>query len=151
MLRKVVLLSVCWVLLLAPAAFAGAYNTPSLDYEPLGNNQLRIFGTGCQANEVVTIQFDDRTVQTTADDDSGSFSVVIDVTGLSGDLTVTATCGDLVQSLVISLGTTTPLPRTGDNSSLPLARAGAVLLAAGGAALYLSQKRTRSKRASVAA
>ena len=146
MFRKLLLVSLGWMLLLAPAAAAGNaedYGAPFLNFELLGNNQVRIFGSGCQPGEAVAIQYSDKTVDTTADA-NGDFSVVIDVTGLSGDLTVTSTCGDLVQSIVVPLGSGAPLPRTGDDSSLPLARFGAILVALGGAALYVSQKRSRA-------
>ncbi len=141
MIRKLLVLSLGWVLLLTPAAFAGGYNPPSLNAEILSDTEVLITGTGCAPGELVTIQYNP-TVETTADA-NGSFSKVIDVTGLSGNITVTATCGDLVQTIVVSLGGAAPLPRTGDDSSLPLARFGAILVALGGAALYVSQKRSR--------
>jgi len=141
MFRKLLLLSLGWMLLLTPAAFAGEYNTPSIGAEVIDANTVRIFGTGCQPGETVSLEYGP-TVETIADS-NGDFSTNIDVTGLTGDLTVTATCGDLVQSIVVSLGTPGALPRTGDDSSLPLARFGAILVALGGAALYMSQKRGR--------
>lgn len=144
MIRKLLVLSLGLMVFLAPAASAGTYNPPSINAELLGNGLVRITGTGCQPNEPVSIQYNP-TVNSTADS-NGSFSVTIDVKGLTGDVVVTATCGDLVQSLTLALGSgsTGPLPRTGDDSSLPLARMGAILVAFGGAALYLSQRRSKS-------
>ena len=92
----------------------------------------------------------------------GTLSATIPANASLGAHTITAegttAAGPLTQSVSVTVvaadggagagtGARTPLPRTGDDMSLPLARAAVVLVAAGGALLLVTRRRRHADAA----
>ena len=161
MLKKTLILALGLLAVLAAPAAAGVapdgYQPPSIQGQDLGNGNVRVTGTGCPANSPISYSVRRGappgngpvilTGTATADAD-GNFDFVVGPLP-NGQLTITVTCGSVVQVLGVNLssGAITPsssLPRTGDDSSLPLARVGAFLVAAGGLTVYAARKRRHS-------
>ncbi len=123
-------------------------------------------GSGCPPGATVTITIDGRTFATVVANDAGQYngSFVADLA--PGNYTVTATCGDVVNTSPLTVrgvstsqpdesgdgggtgdiggvgggGGRAPLPRTGSNTNT-LALMGAALLVVGGGAMVASRKR----------
>jgi len=153
----VAIVVLCALLSASPASAGGEYQTPSATVEVLDDGNVRVEGSNCPPGSDVSI-----TIRTDADDAvvgeatveadaEGDFEAIIDTGNASGPATVTIECGGMVQVLGVNLGGSAPaapLPRTGQGSSVPLARLGIVLLTAGGLAVYAARKRSaRSARA----
>lgn len=105
-------------------------------------------GFGCPRGSVVTFAIDGVTVGTaTAQNDSeGTFSGSITAPSTPGQFVVTATCGSVVISNVLTVVASpttraSTLPQTGSDSSMSLARVGLALMAAGGLVLLAVRRR----------
>lgn len=100
---------------------------------------VRLRGT-CPGATSVDVTFDGRTFTDVPVDENGNW--VLDVTAPStpGSYTATSSCGGT--TIVEVLGSVpTALPRTGQDSSVPLARIGIAAVAGGGALLAVSRRR----------
>ena len=151
-----ILLALGLVALFAGPASAGdAYPPPSVGAQVLGDGAIRVTGTGCDPGAAVTASVTPAgggAVVATGSGTAGStgaFEIVTTSVG-PGQYQVTATCGELVQVLDVTVpGGTAPtsvaqagaLPRTGSDSSLPLAQVGALLIAAGALVFFVSRRR----------
>lgn len=150
MVRKVLLGAVLIVALFAAPAAAQypTFNVNPGSVRPGG--QANFNGKGCQPGETVTITIDGVVVATTTANSNGNFNGHFDVNLPAGDYTVTATCGDVVQTsplLVRSAAVNAPggtgsttLPRTGSNLDT-MGLVGGALLAAGGGVMLATRKR----------
>jgi hypothetical protein len=125
--------------------------------------QFRLPGTGCAAGATVVVRFDGRQIGTTTADGNGAFELVgtVPPTTAPGRSTVTATCGDLVQSLVVTVGgrasgaqantepanAATPgaMPRTG-TEIWPLVRTAAALVLVGTGLVLMARRRRATVR-----
>lgn len=93
----------------SPAASAQEYPEPFLGAIVNPDNTVEVFGGGCPAGVAVDITItDDDTgelvASTTVDsDESGEFTAVLDAGDAEGPATVTAICGDLVQTTQVVL------------------------------------------------
>lgn len=138
------------------AASAQGYPSPTGTVTDLGNGVVKVEGSGCPPKSDVTI-----TITTDADGkvvgqktvkagNDGTFKATINTGGAVGAATVTIECGGVTQTLGIMLfrdAGASNLPKTGDDSNIPLARLGVVLVAAGGLGVYAARKRAaRSNR-----
>jgi hypothetical protein len=132
------------------------YVSPTATVTPLGNGVVRVEGSCCapRLDVVITITLDatgevlgQKTVKA---DRNGDFKATINTGKAVGPATVTITCGGVTQTLgtTLTAGTAAAaLARTGDDSSIPLARLSVVLLAAGGLAVYAARKRSSRAKA----
>ena len=140
------------------ASAGGGYPSPTGTVLVRGNGIVVVEGTGCppksDVNITITTDADGKVVgqKTVKAGDDGSFRATINTGRATGPATVTIECGGVTQNLgttlFITVGQGSSLPRTGDDSSIPLARLGLVLVAAGGLGVYAARKRsTRNARA----
>jgi hypothetical protein len=118
-------------------------------------------GTGCAAGAPVVVNLDGRQLGTTTADGDGAFELVGTVprSTTPGQFTVTATCGDLAQSLLVTIAapasgaqadaTATPtrgdMPRTG-TEIWPLLRMAAALVLVGTGLAFLARRRRATVR-----
>lgn len=141
----------------APSPTVCGYAAPTATVTPLGNQTIRVEGGCCapKSDVVITVTLDEtgavigrKTVKAAND---GNFKATINIGNNIGPATVTIVCGTGTGTVTIVRGTMllrdagtagTALPRTGDDTSIPLARMGVVLLAAGGLAVYAARKRS---------
>ena len=151
MIRKMLLAALVLVgLFAAPAAaqYPGFQVNPGTS-RPGGPANFN--GKGCQPGETVTIRFDGTVGATVTAKPNGSFNgqFRVPTTATPGTHTVTATCGNLVQSAPLDVrGSEVTRPNTG-SGSLPrtgtdvdmLGLVGAGLLAAGGSVMLATRKR----------
>jgi LPXTG-motif cell wall-anchored protein len=123
--------------------------------------QFHLPGTGCAGGATVVVSFDGRQIGTTTADGDGRFELVGTVPGATepGQFTVTATCGDLVQSLVVTVAepakatgaqasaapTPGDMPRTGTEIG-PLLRMAAALVLVGTGLVFLARRRRATVR-----
>jgi hypothetical protein len=162
-MRRLLLLTMATLVLFAAPAAAGDYAEPSISAEARGNGVWHVSGTGCQANEAVTISVSpgDSTASTLSDAD-GSFGVDTFVGRKPGSYTITAVCGELRQQITVEVsgadngggkppkdGGAAPASSdsgtgTASDATTPALRAGALLVMAGGIAGYgLTKRRQR--------
>jgi hypothetical protein len=158
----------------APASADGyGGGTLTLDASTLLPGQrFRLHGTGCAAGATVAVTFDGRRIGTTTAAEDGRFDHVgvVPRETAPGRFTVEVACGDLVQSLVITVpaptlaGPTSPpagaastpmgavstpggtMPRTGAEIG-PLVRIAVVLLLAGTGFMFLARRRASARPA----
>jgi hypothetical protein len=135
----------------SPSLEGCGYVSPTATVTPLGNGVVRVEGSCCApgSDVVITITLDatgevvgQKTVKA---DKDGNFKATINAGKAVGPATVTITCDGVTQTLGTTLSRSTgggALARTGDDTSIPLARLGVVLLAAGGLAVYAARKRS---------
>ena len=140
------------ILTASVASAGGGYPSPTGTVVVRGNGIVVVEGTGCppksDVNITITTDADGKIVgQTTVKaGDDGSFKATINTGRTTGPATVTIECGDVTQilgtTLFVTAGQGSNLPRTGNDSSIPLARLGLVLVAAGGLGVYAARKRS---------
>ena len=158
MIRRALVLAVVvlGVVFTAPAAYAQYQpGEPGLVVIPSTTTpgaQVQVQGFGCPRNSSVSIAIDGTPVTSTvaANNAEGSFEATITAPSTPGVYTVSATCGSTVVSAALTVQAAavapdnTNLPATGSGATLPLARIGLGLLAAGGfVVLAVRQRRTR--------
>jgi LPXTG-motif cell wall-anchored protein len=155
MIRRILLLAfMALALLAAPvAAQDSGYAPTNVTATVQPDRNIRVTGEGCPPGSTGTYELRRGASQGQGPvvdsgefpvDDNGEFDFIADTDGRPGRYTITVTCGG--ETFV--LGVTVPgggaaLPTTGSDDSLPLARAGVVLVALGGLAVYASRKRQR--------
>lgn len=156
MVRKVLIGALMLVALFAAPAAA---QYPDFTVTPGGveaGGSAGFQGSGCQPGETVVVTVDGRVVATVVADAGGDYSGSFVVDLAPGEYTVTATCGNVVNTsplLVrgVTQTSTPPTSRPGGTAGAPLARtgsnvnglalAGAALLLAGGGAMVVARKR----------
>ena len=147
---------------------AGYEDNVEGDSEVNDDGSITVTGEGCPANSPVEYE-----VRSTSGSNSGqvvdSGSTTSDADGdyefrtkplPSGRYEITVTCGGEATVLFVNVNrgqATAPgrqaaagagsLPRTGTDSSVPLARLGVILVASGGVALYAAKKRNGRRAA----
>lgn len=149
MIRRMLILGVMALALFVPAAHA-QYNpgTPGAtvsDSTVTSGDTVTVTATGCEPGSTVTFYLDGNTLGSATTDDSGTASADVVITGSPGTHQISNSCNDAVISITIAGATAGALPRTGSDSSLPLAKIAIVLIAAGG--LLIVAARDRSKKA----
>lgn len=157
MIRKVLIVVAVMFGVFALAPAAGAQYQPGQPAVVLTPSTtppgglVTALGFGCAPNQRVEITVGGvlTAVTISKDDGQGSFEVTFTAPNDPGQYTVVVTCGVIIISTILTVITpvVTPvdnatLPQTGSSDSLPLARAGLVLIAAGGL-LVLSVRRRR--------
>lgn len=148
MIRRMLILGVMALALFVPAAHA-QYNpgTPGAsvsDSTVTSGDTVTVTATGCEPGSTVTFYLDGNTLGSATADDSGTAAADVVITGSPGAHQITNSCNDAVISITIAGATAGALPRTGSDSSLPLAKIAIVLIAAGG--LLIVAARDRSKK-----
>jgi hypothetical protein len=131
----------------APASAEGyGGGTLTIDDATLApGQQFHLSGTGCAPASTVVVRLDGRQLGVTHADGDGDFVFVGTVPPgtAPGQHTLSAVCGDLDQSLVITVPGPAAhagmVPRTGAES-VPFARVAAVLLLCGAGALLLARR-----------
>jgi LPXTG-motif cell wall-anchored protein len=109
--------------------------------------QFLVQGRGCPGGGPVQVTINGVTYDVMAGPD-GTWSLLVDSPVEPGQFEVVAVCGESETRSVLSVGQTSQpeaLPRTGDDSSLPLARTGIAAVVGGG----LLVARARRRRATV--
>lgn len=150
MIRRMLILGVMALALFVPAAHA-QYNpgTPGAsvsDSTVTSGDTVTVTATGCEPGSTVTFYLDGNTLGSATTDDSGTASADVVITGSPGPHQISNSCNAAVISVTIAGAGATAgaLPRTGSDSSLPLAKIAIVLIAAGG--LLIVAARDRSKK-----
>jgi LPXTG-motif cell wall-anchored protein len=143
------------LLLSASSASAGGYGggTFTIDDPTLGRGQeFHLSGTGCLPGATVAVTFDGRQIGAPSADGDGSFELVgiVPQAAAPGRFTVTATCGDLVQSLEVTVSaeavaTPASMPRTGTEIG-PLLRTAAAMVLVGIGLVLLARRRRATVR-----
>lgn len=150
-IRAVLVLALTAILALGSPALAADYGggTLTIDDATLAPGQdLHLTGTGCPPAAAVEVRLDGRRIGATIADGDGAFTFTGTVPSgtAPGQHTLSAVCGDLDQSLVITVpgeedtATAGMVPPTGAESG-PLVRLAAVLLLLGAGALLLARRR----------
>jgi LPXTG-motif cell wall-anchored protein len=141
------------VLLSTSPASAGGYGGGSftIDDPTLGpDQQFHLVGTGCLPGSTVVIDVDGRRIGTPTADGNGNFELEATMPEgtAPGHHTVTATCGDLVQALDVTVaanGSASPpprgMPRTGTEIGLLLRTAAALVLVGIGLVVLARRRR----------
>jgi LPXTG-motif cell wall-anchored protein len=155
MIKKVLLTAALALVALAGSGAAASAQIPS-GVQPFTEvppqvppgEQFLVQGRGCPGGGPVTVTINGQTFEVMAGED-GTWSLLVDSPVAEGDYEVVAVCGESQTRNVLAVGGVTQapqaLPRTGDDSSTPVARIGLAAIVAGGALLAVS----RRKRASV--
>lgn len=152
MVRKV-LIGAAMILALFAAPAAAQY--PDFVVTPGGvtaGGAATFQGSGCAPGATVTVTIDGRLMTTVVADGSGEYNGSFIADLAPGEYTVTATCGDVVNTSPLTVrGVSTSAPRPGGTGGAPLARtgsdtngllvAGAALLLVGGGAMVAARKR----------
>lgn len=152
MVRKVLIGA---VMLVAVFAAPAAAQYPPFVITPSGVEQggsVSFRGSGCQPGETVTLTVNGQVVATTTADNNGEYNSSFVVNLAPGNYTVTATCGNVVNTHPLNVrGVSTSTPRPGGTGGAPLARTGsdsntlalvgAGLLILGGGAMVIGRKR----------
>ena len=149
-IRVFLALALTVILVLGTAASAADYGggTLTIDRPTLVPGQeFHVTGTGCPPATAVTVDLDGRRLGTTNADGDGDFTFTGAVPSgtAPGQHTLSAVCGDLDQSLVITVPGAEDtvaagmVPRTGAESG-PLVRLAVVLLLLGAGALLLARR-----------
>lgn len=156
MIRRMLILAAVAMVALAPAAHA--------QYEPGGGTSvsdstvtrgqtITVTADGCQPGDDVTFYFDGDPAGSATADANGvaTGSVTIPDNASFGAHEISNSCNDAVITVVVEgAAATAALPRTGSDSSLPLAKVAIVLIAAGGLLVLVSRDRS-SRKASASA
>jgi len=134
----------------AATASAQGYGTGTLGSStttPGPGEPFTVTGDGCAPGADVTFAIDGQAAGSTTADSSGNFSKTLTAPAAPGTHSVTATCGARVLSLEITVqaSTTTPLARTGSNSTVPMTSIALVLLAVGGLLVLMARRRGASR------
>jgi LPXTG-motif cell wall-anchored protein len=134
------------LMVLAPAAHAQYGGTPgaTVSDSTVSSGDTVTVSATCEvpAGTDVTFFLDGTAVGSGVTDDSGTASADITVTGSPGTHQITNSCNSAVISITIAGGTAGALPRTGTDSSLPLAKIAIVLIAAGGLLIIAARKKS---------
>lgn len=151
MIRRMLILGVMALALFVPAAHAqyipGTPGATVSDSTVSSGDTVTVTVTcDVPAGTDVTVFLDGTAVGSGQTDADGNVSVDVTITGAPGSThQITNSCNTAVLTVTIAGATAGPLPRTGTDSSLPLAKIAIVLIAAGG--LLIVAARDRSKKA----
>ena len=143
MIRRLLVIVFAAMAFLAAPAFGQDYPGPSVGAEVLGNGFVRVTGTGCPPGSDVLVEVQGGASAEGVADETGAFDIDVVIGTAPGTYTITVTCGDVVQVFTVTIPAAAPLPDTGAGTSIPMTRLGAVLVAAGGLAVYLARRRAR--------
>ena len=152
MIRRMLILGVMALALFVPAAHAQYPPvTPGAsvsDSTVNSGDSVTVTASGCETGSTVTFYLDGQVIGSGVADDSGptgtntgSASADVVITGSPGTHQITNSCNTAVISITIAGATAGALPRTGTDSSLPLAKIAIVLITAGGLLLIVARKR----------
>lgn len=158
MIRRMFILGALALAVFAPAAHAQYPVTPGIsvsDSTVSSGDSVTVSATGCEAGTTVTFYLDGQVIGTGVTDSSGPIdennvqtgtaSTDVVISGSPGTYTLSNSCNDATLVITIAgAGGGGALPRTGTDSSLPLAKIAIVLIAAGG--LLIVAARDRSKK-----
>jgi hypothetical protein len=149
MIRRMFVLGALALMVFAPAAHAQYSGSPGAsvsDSTVSSGDTVTVSATGCTPGSTVTFSLDGSQIGSGTTDANGTASADVVITGSAGSHTITNSCNDAVISITIEGATAAAgaLPRTGSDSSLPLAKIAIVLIVAGG--LLVAVARDRSKK-----
>lgn len=146
MIRRMFILGALALMVLAPAAHAQYPDPPGAsvsDSTVSSGDTVTVTATGCEAGSTVTFFLDGATLGSGVADADGTASADVVITGSPGTHQITNSCNAAVISVTIAGGTTAgALPRTGTDSSLPLAKIAVVLITAGGLLIIAARKKS---------
>ena len=151
MIRRMFILAGLALLVLAPAAHAQYSGNPgaSVSDSTVSSGDTVTVTVTCNvpAGTDITVFLDGNDVGSGVADDTGTAAIDVVITGNPGAHQITNSCNSAVLSVTIASpgATAGNLPRTGTDSSLPLAKIAIVLIAAGG--LLVVAARNRSNKA----
>lgn len=135
-------------MVLAPAAQA-QYTPPGnpgasvSDSTVSSGDTVTVTASGCEVGSTVDFFLDGNPLGSGVADANGDASADVVISGSPGTHTISNSCNDLTVPVVIAGGATAgALPRTGTDSSLPLAKIAAVLIVAGGLLIIAARKRS---------
>ena len=158
MIRRMFILGALALAVFAPAAHAQYPVTPGTsvsDSTVSSGDSVTVTASGCEAGTTVTFYLNGQVIGSGVTDSSGPIdengiqtgtaSADVVISGSPGTYTLSNSCNDATLVITIAgAGGGAPLPRTGTDSSLPLAKIAIVLIAAGG--LLIVAARDRSKK-----
>ena len=148
MIRRMFILAGLALLVFAPAAHAQYSGNPgaSVSDSTVSSGDTVTVTVTCNvpAGTDITVFLDGNDVGSGVANDSGTAAIDVVVTGGAGAHEITNSCNSAVLTVTIAGATAGNLPRTGTDSSLPLAKIAIVLIAAGG--LLVVAARDRSKK-----
>lgn len=150
MIRRMFILGAMALLVFAPAAHAqyipGNPGASVSDSTVSSGDTVTVTVTcDVPAGTDITVFLDGNDVGSGVADDNGTAAIDVVISGDPGSYQITNSCNTAVLTVTIAAGATAGnLPRTGTDSSLPLAKIAIVLIAAGG--LLVVAARDRSKK-----
>ena len=150
MIRRMLILAAVALVAFAPAAHA-QYGDGSItvsDSTVTRGQTITVTVDGCEPGEEVTFFFDGADAGSATADDSGTATGSVTVPGdaTAGEHVISNSCNDATIVVTVEVaGTAAALPRTGSDSSLPLAKVAIVLIAAGGLLVLVSRDRSGRK------
>ena len=154
MIRRMLILAAVALVVLAPAAHAqyGGDGSISVDDSTVTRGQtITVTVDGCEPGEEVTFFFDGSAAGSATADDTGTATgtVTVPSDASAGDHVISNSCNDATITVTVEVAAATTtgaaLPRTGSDSSLPLAKVAIVLIAAGGLLVLVSRDRSSRK------
>lgn len=147
MIRRMFILGAMALIVFAPAAHAQYPIVPGAsvsDSTVSSGDSVTVTATcDVPTGTSVTFYLDGTQIGSGVTDADGRASAVVTITGSPGNHTITNSCNDAAIIITIAGGAGS-LPRTGSDSSLPLAKMAIVLITAGG--LLIVAARSRSKK-----
>lgn len=152
MIRRMFILGAMALVVLAPAAHAqnyGAAGASVSDSTVSSGDTVTVTATGCEPGSTVSFLLDGSPLGSGVTDADGTASADVVIVASDGTHQITNSCNDAVLTITVGAGAAAAtgagaLPRTGSDSSLPLAKVAVVLIAAGG--LLIVATRDRSKK-----
>lgn len=148
MIRRMFILGAMALVVFAPAAHAQYGTGASVSDSTVSSGDSVTVTVTCEvpAGTDITVFLDGTVAGSGVADDTGTAAIDIVITGDPGTYQITNDCNTAVLTVTIAAATAGPgnLPRTGTDSSLPLAKIAIVLIAAGG--LLVVAARDRSKK-----
>ncbi|HYF46858.1 MAG TPA: LPXTG cell wall anchor domain-containing protein [Acidimicrobiales bacterium] len=150
MIRRMLILAAVALIALTGTAHAqyGDGTTTVSDSTVVPGQTITVTTDGCQPGSEVTFFFDGEAAGSGTTDDTGTASadITVPADAAPGEHEISNDCNDTVITVTVlgdEAAVTTTLPRTGSDSSLPLAKVAIVLIAAGGLLLLVSRDRSR--------
>lgn len=146
MIRRMFILGAMALMVFAPAAHAQYTGDPGAsvsDSTVSSGDTVTVTAEGCEVGSTVTFFLDGNSIGSGVADADGVAAADVVITGSPGSHTISNSCNDLTIAITIAGGGTAgALPRTGSDSSLPLAKIAIVLIAAGGLLIIAARKRS---------
>jgi len=142
-----IILGAMALMVFAPAAHAqynpGDPGASVSDSTVSSGDTVTVTADGCEVGSTVTFFLDGNSLGSGVADADGTAAADVVITGSPGTYTISNSCNDLtIEVTIAGAATAGALPRTGSDSSLPLAQVAIVLIAAGGLLIIAARKRS---------